>query len=84
MSTAASVLPPRGEKHAWAPFALVDGLQVCDPSAPGELGTVHRGSDGRWFVAWDDQCTDDVQRRDDGAWVTDYGVELALVAEGGA
>ena len=72
----AAILPPRGEREPWAPFAMVDGLRVCDASAPGELGTI-RATGAGFAVFWDDQFTDDVQRRDDGAWVTDYGVELA-------
>ena len=83
MSAAASALPPRGEKHTWAPFALVNGLRVCSAEDPDDEGSILATAAG-FCVLWDDQACDDVQRRDDGAWVTDYGVELALVAEGGA
>ena len=71
----AAILPPRGEREPWAPFAMVDGLRVCDASAPGEFGTI-RATGAGFAVFWDDQCTDDVTL-EGGAWVTDFGVELA-------
>jgi len=71
----AAILPPRGEREEWAPFAMVDGLRVCNASAPGELGTIRATCRG-FAVFWDDQSTDDV-RLEVGAWVTGYGVNLA-------
>ena len=78
MSAAVDVLPPRAHKHTWAAFALVDGLRVCSAEDRSDQGSLLATCAG-FCVCWDDGATDDVQRREDGAWVTDYGVELALV-----
>jgi len=74
----AAILPPRGEREQWAPFAMVDGLRVCSVEDSNDKGSILATAAG-FCVLWDDQACDDVQRREDGAWVTDYGVELARV-----